>query len=99
MSQGNSRTNGISDRKSNGSPNCEHHQDIGHDLNSPSCARGAYSRFQVQLRSSKLCASQDGVQVPTERCPPSTASRVGAVSVRSKPIFLLRTCSVSAQIS
>jgi transposase len=30
MSQGNSRTNGISDRESNSQPNCEDHQDIGH---------------------------------------------------------------------
>ncbi len=54
MSQGNSRTNGISDRKSNASPNCEHHQDIGHNLSSPSCARGSYPRFPLQSRSSNF---------------------------------------------
>jgi len=35
MTQGNSRTNGISDRKSDSQPNCEHHRDFGHTLAHP----------------------------------------------------------------
>jgi hypothetical protein len=35
MSEGNSRTNGISDRKSDSQPNCEHHRDFGHTLAHP----------------------------------------------------------------
>jgi hypothetical protein len=30
MPQGDSRTNGVSDRESNSQPDCENHQDIGH---------------------------------------------------------------------
>jgi hypothetical protein len=33
--QGDSRTNGISDRESNSQPNCENHQDFGHALATP----------------------------------------------------------------
>src|SRR5262245_12303416 len=85
MSQGNSRTNGIPDRKSNASPNCEHHRDIGHKLSSPSCTCTLPGGITVV----QFYASPDGVQFPAERRP-STASRV---------TFLLRTCSVSAKIS
>ena len=35
MTQGNSRTNGISDRKSDSQPNCEHHRDFRHTLVHP----------------------------------------------------------------
>ena len=35
MSQGNSRTNGVPDRKSHSQPNCEHHRDTGHNLSYP----------------------------------------------------------------
>src|SRR4051812_16016447 len=98
MSQGNSRTNGVSDRKSNASPNCEHHQDIGHNLNSPSCAGGIVPMLPGAITVVQFLCSPDGVQLPAERCL-STASRAGAVLVRSKPTFLLRTCSVSAKIS
>jgi hypothetical protein len=35
MSQGNSRTNGVSGRKSHTQPNCEDHRDIGHTLATP----------------------------------------------------------------
>src|SRR6266404_2120865 len=59
---------------------------------------GSYPRFQSQSRVVQFCASPDDVQFPADRCP-STASRVGAVLVRSKPTLLLRTCSASAKIS
>jgi hypothetical protein len=35
MTQGNSRTNGISDRKSDSQPNCKDHRDLGHTLAHP----------------------------------------------------------------
>jgi hypothetical protein len=40
MSEGNSRTNGISDRKSNSQSNCQDHRDIGHNLSSHNSANG-----------------------------------------------------------
>src|SRR5262245_60410639 len=67
MSQGNSRTNGIPDRKSNASPNCEHHRDIGHKLSSPSCTCTLPGGITVV----QFYASPDGVQFPAE--PPADA--------------------------
>jgi hypothetical protein len=62
MSQGNSRTNGISDRESNSQPNCEDHRDIGHNLSSPNSANGFCSSSLLTTaarQEEKNTASQD----------------------------------------
>jgi hypothetical protein len=62
MSQGNSRTNGISDRESNSQPNCEDHRDIAHNLGSPNSANGFCSSSLLTTaarQEEKNTASQD----------------------------------------
>ena len=48
MSQGNSRANGVSDRKSDASPNCEHHRDTR-----PGGRLGSLSQSNAASQSNK----------------------------------------------
>jgi hypothetical protein len=62
MSQGNSGTNGISDRNSNSQSDCEDHRDIGHNLSSPNSANGFCSSSLLTTaarQEKKNTASQD----------------------------------------
>ena len=76
MSQGNSRTNGISDRKSHGHANCEHHGDTGHSLNYPvvssdyndsgieDCRPVAWQRLLIKQSAGGVATSREGHRSP-----------------------------------
>jgi hypothetical protein len=65
MPQGDSRTNGISDRESNSQANCENHQDIGHALAAPT-AKLLGSVGQTPI--CRLVASTQMAVAQTVRC-------------------------------
>ena len=63
MPKGNSRANGISDRKSDSQPNCEHHRDFSHNLSSPNrrsfCSSSLLTTAAPPAENEKTAARQD----------------------------------------